>query len=124
MSENDDTGYKRPPKEHRFAPGASGNPRGRPKGTHNLRSDLTSLMKKTVSVRENGKLRRISRQEAMLLSLYDKALRGDVKAATSLVNMVVKLDPSAGENIKDEALADSDASIIDDFLRRNQAVSK
>jgi Family of unknown function (DUF5681) len=25
-------GYGRPPREHRFAPGRSGNPRGRPKG--------------------------------------------------------------------------------------------
>jgi hypothetical protein len=67
-------GYKSPPKEHQFAPGASGNPRGRPKGSRNLRTDLAQLMKKTVAVRENGKRRRISRQEAMLLSLYDKAL--------------------------------------------------
>jgi hypothetical protein len=124
MSQDDGIGYKRPPKEHRFGPGASGNPRGRPRGTRNLRSDLAQLMKKTVAVRENGKHRRISRQEAMLLSLYDKALHGDVKAATSLVNMVLKLDPSAGENIKDEDLADSDTAIVEDFLRRNQAASK
>ncbi len=35
-----DVGYRKPPKHTRFKPGQSGNPRGRPKGTKNLKTDL------------------------------------------------------------------------------------
>jgi hypothetical protein len=124
MSKDKDVGYRRPPKEHQFSEGQSGNPRGRPKGTRNLRSDLAQLMKKSVVVRENGKPRRISGQQAMLLSLYDKALRGDLKAATSLIGMVQKLDPSAGEPVQDRTLSESDEAILENFLRHNQEAPK
>jgi hypothetical protein len=115
----DETGYKRAPKDHQFKPGQSGNPRGRPKGARNLRTDLTRMMKKHVSVRENGKQRRITRQEAMLLSLYDKALHGDVKAAVNIINMIIKLEPSPTDQSRSELVSEADRAIIEDFLRRH-----
>ncbi len=36
---SDPVGYCKPPKRTRFQPGQSGNPRGRPKGTKNLKTD-------------------------------------------------------------------------------------
>jgi len=118
---NDEPGFQQPPGGGRFKPGTSGNPSGRPKGSRNLRTDLTQMMKKKIAVRENGKARSISRQEAMLLRLYDKALHGDVKAATSIVNMIMKLDPAANsESLVKEPISETDKAIIADFLRRNQ----
>jgi hypothetical protein len=60
MNDDSKSGYARPPKAHQFKPGESGNPRGRPKGARNLRTDLSEIMKKKVSVRESGKQRRIT----------------------------------------------------------------
>ena len=39
-----DVGYKKPPKRTQFKPGQSGNPRGRPKGTKNLKTDLAEAL--------------------------------------------------------------------------------
>ena len=118
-----DTGYKRPPKAHQFKAGQTGNPRGRPKGTRNLSTDLAEISSRRVSVRENGKERRISRQEAMLLSLYNKALHGDVKAATSIINMLIKLSPQDGA-APETCVSETDQLIVENFLRRHETTSK
>jgi hypothetical protein len=120
------SGYARPPKSHRFKAGHSGNPRGRPKGTRNLRTDLAQMLTKRVGIRENGKPRRISRQQAMLLSLFDKAVRGDVKAATSIVNMIMKLEPSSAAQTQTPAdmLSDTDKAIIEDYVRRKTIIDE
>lgn len=123
MSESEKVGYKRPPKAHRFKPGESGNPRGRPKGTRNLGTDLTDILGRRVSIREDGKERRISRQEALLLSLYNKALHGDVRAATAIINMLSKLAPSSAEPPETVSLSESDERILADFLRRRTSVT-
>jgi len=52
MSDEDDyeVGYKKPPKQHQFQPGQSGNPKGRPKGTKNLATDLAEELAETITV--------------------------------------------------------------------------
>jgi Family of unknown function (DUF5681) len=120
MTEPNDnaSGYKHPPERSRFKPGQSGNPRGRPKGARNLKTDLTALMKKRVAIREDGELRRVSRQEAMLLSLFDKAVRGDVKASSQMIAMLMKMEVHAAPSEPD-IVTDKDRTIVEDFLRRN-----
>ena len=125
MSESDKVGYKRPPRTHRFKPGESGNPRGRPKGTRNLGTDLKDILGRHVSIREDGKERRISRQEALLLSLYNKALHGDVRAATAIITMLSKLAPSSTEPPEAApSLSENDERILADFLRRRMPAEK
>ena len=43
-----EVGYGKPPKHTRFQPGQSGNPRGRPKGTKNLKTDLEEELSERV----------------------------------------------------------------------------
>jgi len=124
MSETEKVGPKRPPKKYQFKPGQSGNPRGRPKGTRNLGTDLKDILGRRVSIREDGKERRISRQEALLLSLYNKALRGDVRAATAIINMLSKLAPASAEPPESPSLSQNDERILADFLRRRMSVTK
>src|SRR5580658_10229278 len=94
---NDEGGYKRPPRASRFKRGESGNPKGRPRGTHNLKTDLDALLKKRIAIRQDGELRRVSRQEALLLSLFGKAVGGDTKAAAQLTGLVMKLDATGAQ---------------------------
>ena len=88
MSNDDEIGYGKPPKRTQFKKGQSGNPKGRPKHTRNLKTDLTKILGQKISVREGDRTSRVSKQEAMLLSLMAKALKGDTRAIGVLVNLV------------------------------------
>jgi Family of unknown function (DUF5681) len=120
VSESDDSaGYKRPPQSSRFKAGRSGNPKGRPKGGRNLKTDLTALMKKRIPIREDGELRQVSGQEAILLSLFGKAVRGDLKASAQIITMLMKIDNRDPAPPEPAAVTDNDRAIVEDFLRRN-----
>jgi hypothetical protein len=115
-----------PPRSHRFKPGQTGNPRGRPsgrpRGTRNLWTDLTQLLNKRIPVREDGETRHISRQEAILLSLYSKAVRGDVRAIMSILTMLMKLEPATASKPDQDEVSQRDQEIIEDYLRRKAAI--
>ena len=72
-------GYGKPPKATRFQKGKSGNPRGRPKGSLNLATDLASELGELITVSEHGRPRRVSKQRALIKSLMAKALQGDIR---------------------------------------------
>lgn len=80
--DRDAIGYGRPPKATRFTKGRSGNPRGRPRGR---RSEIPydSVLGQMVTVREDGRERRITAAEAFILQLTQKGLAGDSAAARS-----------------------------------------
>jgi Family of unknown function (DUF5681) len=71
-------GYGKPPKSGQFKRGRSGNPKGRPKGSQKLATDLAAELNEQITVREDGKSRRVSKQRALIKSLMAKALQGDV----------------------------------------------
>jgi hypothetical protein len=75
-----DAGYGRPPVEHRFQKGVSGNPTGRHKGTKNFATIFMKAMAKSVTITENGKRKKISKLEAAAVQLANDAARGDKKA--------------------------------------------
>ena len=120
MSKDDagKAGYGRPPKDSRFKPGRSGNPRGRPKGVRNLRSDFNEVMTKRVRIREDGELRYVSRQEALLLSLCVKALQGDTRASGQLLARWAKTELHDTQPSQSNVTI-NDRVIVEDFLRRN-----
>ncbi len=47
-----EVGYCRPPLATRFRPGQSGNPRGRPKGSRNLRAVVKAVAGELVEIRK------------------------------------------------------------------------
>ena len=80
-----DVGYKRPPVDHQFKPGQSGNKRGRPKGSKNEATIINGILGRKIKTTQNGKTRQISLLEAIHLKFAEEALRGNPKAAAFLL---------------------------------------
>ncbi|WP_262694113.1 DUF5681 domain-containing protein [Kordiimonas aquimaris] len=69
-----DVGRGKPPKQHRFKKGQSGNPKGRPKDKKADEVDVVSLLNKEFTVSEKGKKRKVSAFEAGLQAQVNRAL--------------------------------------------------
>lgn len=91
-----EVGYGKPPEKNRFKKGSSGNPKGRPKGARNLATDLAAELEEKVTIREDGKPRRVSKQRAWIKALMAKSLQGNVRASVALLALYARLlsDPT------------------------------
>lgn len=91
MPDDYEVGYKKPPPQTRFRKGWSGNPKGRPKATKNLKTDLMEELAERISLREGTTQKRVSKQRAMVKSLTAKAIKGDTRAASAILGMIYRL---------------------------------
>ena len=106
MSNNYEVGWGKPPISTRFRKGQSGNPKGRPRGTKNLKTDLMEELQETIVVREGDRTIRMSRQRAMIKTVMNKSLKGDARAIITLIRMITRFtEPDGGSTEVDEALS-------------------
>jgi hypothetical protein len=91
---NNEVGYGNPPGHTRFVKGQSGNPNGRPKGSQNLSTILDKVGRERVRVTENGRVRYITKREATMLQLMNKAVAGDLNAVRVLLSWLMWLTNS------------------------------
>jgi Family of unknown function (DUF5681) len=109
-------GYGNPPQHSRFKPGASGNPTGKRKGARNLSSDVKRALLVPVKLKDRGKSRKISTQEAALMRLREKALQGDQRSLDRLLELarLFNNDPNARS---DSGSAPEDEEILAAYER-------
>jgi Family of unknown function (DUF5681) len=108
-------GKGKPPLHTRFQKGQSGNPRGRCKGSKNVATLFAQVLNERVTVTENGKRRTITKREAILKQLANKAASGDYRAM-KLVILLADTADICGEEHKSQAEIDADiAKRIDLF---------
>jgi hypothetical protein len=81
-------GYKNPPTHTQFAKGKSGNPRGRPKGSRNLTTELRAELSENISITEGGVKRLVSKQRGLVKTLYARSIQGDMRAASQLIKLI------------------------------------
>lgn len=82
--DDDEVGYKRPPKSGRFSPGQSGNPSGRKKGAANFATDLDAELGEMVVIEDGGCEFQVTKQRAIVKALIALAIKGDLRAISAI----------------------------------------
>ncbi len=116
---NNKSGYGNPPKDKQFKPGKSGNPKGRPKGSKNIATILNNALSRKIKIVINGKEIKITKREALFESLVNKALKGDHKAISIILDNSEKTEEK--QRLKEELMKSTiqdDEEILKGFAER------
>lgn len=115
-----DVGYGKPPKHAQFKKGQSGNLKGRPKGTLNLATVLERTLREQVVINENGRRTVITKLEAAITQLVNKAASGDAHAMRYLCHLVISAEERSVVVEPITQFSDTDQKVMDNILRRFQ----
>jgi hypothetical protein len=117
-------GYGKPPQHTRFKKGESGNPTGRPKSSKNLTTLLEKELKQRVVVTENGRRRSITKQEAMVKHLVNKAVSGDRPLMQLLLEEIRLLEARAASSPSDASIDEADREVMRQIQERMRRLMK
>jgi hypothetical protein len=110
-----EVGYGKPPRQHQFAPGRSGNPKGRPKGSKNESTIFRAILGRKIAARSGSRARKIMVLEGIILRLVDDSLKGNIKSAAFLLNRYSAL---VSREIQHAELSEDDREILEAALAR------
>ena len=90
MADNDyGVGYRKPPKEHQFKKGQSGNPGGRPKWSKRIEDIVIENLNMRIPMQVNGKKTTATAYDVIIKSQIKKAIEErDTKAAKFLLDQL------------------------------------
>ena len=114
-----EVGYGKPPRQTRFAKGQSGNPRGRPPGAKNLTTLLNEALDERVLVTENGGRRKVSKRQAIVTQLVNRAATADFRAIKMLLDFARDIErqsePASAETSR---FTEADEKVIEQIKAR------
>lgn len=118
-------GYCSPPKHTRFKPGQSGNTRGRPKGTLNMATVLERTLREKVIITDNGQRKTVTKLEAAIKQLTNKAASGELKAVQLLAALLRSAEERPVQaSVTSSALDHDDEKVLLQILSRLEAAVK
>jgi uncharacterized protein DUF5681 len=133
MAESDDPndqqpdggGYGDPPHGTRFKKGRSGNPKGRPKGVLNVATVLNRTLREKVIVNENGRRIVLTKLEAAIKQLVNRAASGEGRAIKQLLDLVTSAEERPLETpVANAAPSDIDEKVMQGILERFENINK
>lgn len=106
MSDNDDdeVGYKKPPKAHRFKPGNQMAKGGKGRRSPTIESLLQRKLNQQVKVTRDGRVVKISLVEALIERLVKLASTGTSRDVTAMLNLIKDMAPNALSRPEDQNL--------------------
>jgi hypothetical protein len=123
-------GPGRPPKEHQFKPGQSGNPAGARRKPGSIAPDLKALFERAlnekVTLRQGERERIISKLDAGIQHLVNQFAKGDRHARRDLLALAERLGidlvPGQGAGLEQSvaaALSANDEALLADYVQRH-----
>jgi hypothetical protein len=114
-----EVGYGKPPRHTRFKKGQSGNPRGRPSGSKNLKTLLNEALNERVVVTEEGRRRNITKREAIVTQLVNRSATADLRALKILLDTLRDIEgqtePASSETAE---FSEADEKVIEQLRAR------
>lgn len=83
--DDDEVGYRKPPKWTRFKPGVSGNARGRPRRDRSMEAMMNRELEQVIVIKEGGRELRLTKREAFYKQIVNRAISGDPKAMQAVL---------------------------------------
>jgi replication-associated recombination protein RarA len=112
-------GYCNPPQRTQFKKGHSGNPKGRPKGKRNLATVLEKTLHEKVIINENGRRKTITKLEAAVKQLVNKAASGDLRALQQLAALARSAEERSPEaSTPTSVMAEVDQKVLRGIFSR------
>ena len=110
-------GYKNAPDHSKFKKGQSGNPKGRPKGAKGIKTLLAKELKASITIKQDGKTRRIRRSEALAKGLVNDALHGRDRPRETVLRYADAIEQDSQQR-EAQQLAEDDQAILDRYFER------
>lgn len=113
-SKNDGRRNNRPPREHMFKPGESGNPMGRPKKVKStFESEIKSVFGQEREVTIDGQARTATMRQLILEQIARGAAKGDPRMMKMCIPFLKIMDDAPEFEMLPE-----DNKVLQDFLKR------
>ena len=114
-----EVGYGKPPRHTCFKKGQSGNPRGRPRGSKNLRTLLNEALNELVVVTEEGGRRKITKREAIITQLVNRSASADLRALKILLDTLRDIEgQSEPDSSETSGFTVADEKVIEQLRAR------
>lgn len=116
-------GYGKPPRDTRFKPGQSGNPKGRQKGAKSFKVAVGAIFNETIKVQTSQGTKRMTKLEALARTSLNDALKGDAKAVDRVLRLAREVGlvdevTEAFDKLTMQQLVEEDKAILERFGRR------
>jgi len=112
-------GYGKPPLATRFKQGCSGNPKGRPRGSLNVTTTFTKILREKVTINENGKRKVVTKFDAAIKQIVNKAASGDIRAVRQVLELARDAETKQNASIAHNPAIDTvDQEVIDGIVKR------